>query len=80
MPGNDREIFERLGRIETTMARIDERTARVDTAYSDHEQRLRRLEDKEAHRGGALAALTAIGSALGAAAACIIQHITGGGQ
>lgn len=77
---NDREIFERLSKIEQTLARIDERTARYDTAHDDHERRLRSLEDAEARRGGIIAALTAIGSAVGAALTWLVQHFIGGGN
>ena len=80
MPTNDREIFERLSKIEQTLARIDERTARHDTAHSDHERRIRSLEDKEARRGGIVAALTTIGSAVGAAIMWLVQHLTQGGS
>jgi len=76
---NDREIFERLSKIEATLARIDERTARYDNAHTDHERRIRLLEDKEARRGGIMATLTTIGSAVGAAIMWLIQHLTQGG-
>lgn len=79
MPTNDREIFERLSKIEQTLARIDERTARADSNHSDHERRIRSLEDKEARRGGIMATLTTIGSAIGAALMWLIQHLTQGG-
>ena len=75
---NDKEIFERLSKIEQTLARIDERTARYDHAHGDHERRIRALEDKEARRGGIIAALTTIGSAVGAAIMWLIQHLTQG--
>lgn len=76
---NDKEIFERLGKIEQTLARIDERTKSVNSIHIDHERRIRGLEDKEARRGGIIAALTTIGSALGAAIMWLLQHFTGGG-
>ena len=44
MGESNTEIFERLGRIEQTLARIDERTSRHETAHGDHEQRIRALE------------------------------------
>lgn len=75
--GNDKEIFDRLGKIEQTLARIDERTKSSADMRVDFEKRLRALEDKEARRGGILAALTAIGSAVGTAIMWLIQHVTG---
>ena len=80
MAENDREIFDRLGRIEQAVARIDERTARHDAAHSDHERRIRALEEKEARRGGVMAALAAAGSALGAAITWVIHCLTKGGN
>lgn len=71
MTDNDREISDRLGKIEQLLARIDERTKGLD----DHERRIRLLEDKESRRGGVLAALTTIGSAVGAALMWLIQHV-----
>jgi len=77
------EIFERLRNIEALIARIDERTARMDREmnehHADHEKRIRALEDKEARRGGVIAALTTIGSAVGAAITWLVHHVTAGG-
>ena len=78
--GNDREIFDRLGKIEQIVARIDERTKGDSDKHADHEKRIRSLEDKEARRGGIIAALTTIGSAVGAALMWLVQHFTGGAQ
>lgn len=78
--GDNSEIYERLNRIEQTLARTDERTASQANVHSDHEKRLRALEDKEARRGGIVAALTTIGSAVGAALMWLIQHFVGGGN
>ena len=81
MADNDREIFDRLGKIEQIVARIDERTRLFDNSHADHERRIRTLEDKENRRGGILAALTTIGSAVGAAIMWIVQHFaTRGGH
>ena len=76
--GNDKEIFDRLGKIEQTLARIDERTKSSADMRVDFEKRLRALEDKEARRGGIMATLTAIGSAVGAALTWLIQHLMSG--
>ena len=75
---NDREIFNRLGAIERDVAVIKERTAYL----PDHEKRIRTLEEQSARRGGIIAALTALGSAVGAAITWLVQHFmhTGGGQ
>lgn len=76
---NDREIFDRLGKIEQIVARIDERTKNDSNTHADLEKRVRLLEDKEARRGGIMATLTTIGSAVGAAIMWLIQHLTQGG-
>lgn len=76
---NDREIFDRLGKIEQIVARIDERTKNDSNTHADLEKRVRSLEDKEARRGGIMATLTTIGSAVGAAIMWLIQHLTQGG-
>jgi hypothetical protein len=78
MADNDREIFDRLGKIEQIVARIDERTKGDSDKHADHERRIRSLEDKEARRGGVLAALTAVGSTIGAALTWLIHHFIGG--
>ena len=80
MGENDREIFARLSGIEKTLARIDERTASMAASHADHEKRIRALEDRDARRGGVLAALTTIGSAVGAAITWLVQHFMGGAQ
>ena len=78
MGDNNTEIFERLSRIEQTLARIDERTKSFGDLSADHEKRIRSLEDKEARRGGVIATLTAIGSAVGAALTWLAHHLLGG--
>ena len=57
MGESNTEIFERLGRIEQTLARIDERTSRHETAHGDHEQRIRALERDNDKRKGVMAAI-----------------------
>ena len=83
MGENDSEIFSRLREIGEGVARIDERTQRIDCDmrdhHADHERRIRALEDKEARRGGIIATLTTIGSAVGAAITWLIHHFIGGG-
>lgn len=53
--GENAEIFERLARIEQTVARIDERTARHGITHDDHERRIRALERDNDRRNGASA-------------------------
>ena len=80
----ENEIYTRLNAIENLLARIDERTARMDREmnehHADHEKRIRALEAKESRRGGVLAALTTVGSAVGAAITWLVHRITGGAQ
>ena len=71
MSDNDHEIFEKLTRQGETLARIDERTARMDheweVARNNHEKRLRVLELKEAKRGGFIAGIASLASLLSSA-------------
>lgn len=73
------EIFARLNEMRETLARIDERTKAYAMQNDDHEKRIRTLEDKEARRGGVIAALTTIGSAIGAGLTWLVHHFIGGG-
>lgn len=85
MPGgNDKEIFDELRTLGKGVARIDERTERMDREWkdsrSDHENRIRRLElDNEKRKG--------VAAVIGAGAGVIVQglfalfkHLTGASQ
>lgn len=78
--GDNAEIYERLGKIEQTLARIDERTARHENAHSDHEQRIRALERDADKRKGVMAALSLFSSVVGGALVWLFKHLFGGGQ
>ena len=82
MADNDREIFGQLRIINERTARIDERTKRMDedakNHHTDHEQRIHALEIKEAQRGGFIAAISAVGSAIGSVLTLIVNHFIGG--
>lgn len=87
MPSNDhneREIFGRLNGIDKTLARIDERTERMDREWhdsrADHETRIRKLEQESAKRRGVIAALSSIGGVVGAAIMWLLSHLFGGGK
>ena len=56
------EFCQRLGKIETSLARIDERTVRWDASNDDFERRLRSLESWRAWMLGAVAVLTPVWS------------------
>lgn len=56
------EIYQRLGKIEATLARIDERTHSSMEGHADFERRIRSLESWRAWMLGALAVLTPIWS------------------
>lgn len=77
--GDNAEIFERLGKIEQTCARIDERTERHDKDHSDHEARIRALERDSDKRKGMIATLSLFSSIIGGALVWIFKHIFGGG-
>ncbi len=78
--GADAEIYERLGKIEQTLARIDERTARHDSDHSDHESRIRALERDNDKRKGVMAALSLFSSVVGGALVWMFKTLFGGGQ
>lgn len=67
MADNDREIYDRLRNIETTVARIDEREAILLPKSEDHEKRLQSLELKDAKRGGFIAGIASIASVISSA-------------
>ena len=78
--GENVEIFERLGRIEQTMARIDERTSRHDDSHNDHESRIRTLERESDKRKGVMAALSLFSSIVGGALVWLFKMVFGGAQ
>lgn len=80
MPDNDAEIFNRLGRIEQGVARIDERTGQMAKNHEDHEKRIRDLERESDKRKGMLAAVSSLGGIIGAGVMWIIKSIFGGYQ
>lgn len=81
MADNDKEIFSRLREIGEGVVRIDERTRRMDEEmknhHKDHEKRIRVLELKEARRGGFVAAISAVGSAIGSIVTLLVNHFIG---
>ena len=76
--GENAEIYERLGKIERTLARIDERTARHDSDHSDHESRIRALERDNDKRKGVIAALSLFSSVVGGLLVWIFKPLFGG--
>ena len=77
MGESNTEIFERLGRSEQTLARIDERTKSHDSAHGDHEQRIRALERDNDKRKGVLAALSLFSSIIGGAIVWLFKQFFG---
>lgn len=74
------EIYQRLGKIEQILARIDERTKAHDGAHNDHEARIRALERDNDKRKGVMAALSLFSSVVGGALVWVFKAIFGGGQ
>lgn len=74
MGDNDREIFDRLGKIEQTVARIDERESGFLPRVDDHEKRLQTLELKDAKRGGFIAGIASIASLLSSILTWLVSH------
>ncbi len=66
MGDNDKEIFERLRSIEMCVTRIETSVTHIMPRCTDHEQRLRALEDDAAKRKGVMAAVGALGGSIGA--------------
>ena len=84
MGDNDREIFARLRDIGEGVARIDERTERIDRDmrdhHADHESRIRRLEFDSEKRKGVAAAVGAIATLVVNAVIYLVKFLTGGAQ
>lgn len=74
--GENTEIFQRLGKIEQTLARIDERTK----SQGDHENRIRALERAEDKRKGVMATLSLFASVIGGAIVWLFKVFFGGGE
>lgn len=72
--GENAEIYERLGKIEQTVARIDERTK----AHNDHEERIRALERDSDKRKGVMAALSFFSSIIGGVLVWLFKSFFGG--
>lgn len=87
MADNDHEIFEKLNRQGETLARIDERTARMDHEWEqtrdNHEKRIQTLELKDAKRGGFVAGIASLASFLSSALTWLASqfiHLPTGGN
>ena len=80
MADNDREIFERLRAIETSLARIEASLTHITPRCTDHEQRLRALEAESARRKGILAAVGTVGGVIGSGFAWLLKTIFSGGN
>lgn len=77
----DREIYDRLRNIETTVARIDEREAILLPKSEDHEKRIQTLELKDAKRGGFITGIASIASLISSALTWLASqfiHLTPG--
>lgn len=68
-----KDIYQQLNELKVIVARIDERTSRgseehekLNDRIEEHDRRIRELEDARNKGAGVMAALTAVGSAVGA--------------
>ena len=78
--GENIEIYEYLGKIAQTLARIDERTKNMADKHSDHEKRIRDLERDNDKRKGMMAALSLFSSVVGGVLVWLFKTIFGGVQ
>ena len=74
MADNDREIFDRLAKIEQTVVRIDEREVHIVPKIEKHEERIQTLELKDAKRGGFIAAIATVASVVVSALNWLLNH------
>ena len=83
MGANDAEIFSLLRKVGESVARIDERTERIDrdvrNNHTDHEVRIRTLERESDKRKGVVAAIVFFVSVAFQGVIWAIKHIFGGG-
>lgn len=81
MGANDLEIFNKLNHQGETLARIDERTERMDREWkesrSDHEGRIRKLELDNEKRKGVAAAIGAVAGLVVQGIIALFKHLTG---
>lgn len=83
MADNDREIFDRLTKIEQTVVRIDEREIHLVPKVEKHEERIQTLELKDAKRGGFITGIASLASLLSSALTWLASqfiHIPNGGN
>lgn len=74
MADNDREIFDRLAKIEQTVVRIDEREVHLVPKVDKHEERIQTLELKDARRGGFIAAIATVAGVVVSAINWLLNH------
>lgn len=81
MGDNDKEIFDKLNRQGETLARIDERTERMDREWkdsrTDHEVRIRKLELDSAKLKGISATIGAVATLAMNGIVTLIKHLSG---
>ena len=83
MSDNDREIFDRLTKIEQTVVRIDEREIHLVPKVEKHEERIQTLELKDAKRGGFITGIASLASLLSSALTWLASqfiHLPNGGN
>lgn len=84
MSDNDREIFGRLREVGETVARIDERTERMDREWKDsrqdHEGRIRKLELDNEKRKGIAAGIGALAGVIAQGVWALLKHFFSGGN
>ncbi len=82
MAGNNNDIFNRLNRQGEVLARIDERTERMDKEWkehrNDHETRIRKLEFANEKRKGIAAGIGAVAGVIVQGVIEFFKHLAGG--
>lgn len=78
-----KDIYQQLNELKVIVARIDERTSKSSEEHEkfeermeEHDRRIRALEDARNKGAGVIAALTAVGSAVGAFSMWALDKLT----
>ena len=72
-----KELFGLVREVKAELAELRATLTRMEQDRKDHEERLRKLEEKEAKRSGVLAAASIIGGLIVSGLAWLVKMLTG---